>query len=89
MKQFPEPQDRADGRYTYLAAYAYALAQNGGDAAKAGFRRQDLCQCAGLRHRWPCCPQTFAEREIGDVLVTFEAETKSIAKQYADQGFGR
>ena len=31
--------------------------------------------------------QTFAEREIGDVLVTFEAETKSIAKQYADQGF--
>ena len=30
--------------------------------------------------------QTFVEREIGDVLVTFETETRQIAAQYADRG---
>ena len=33
--------------------------------------------------------QTFAEREIGDVLVTFEAETAQIAEEYAAQGLER
>ncbi len=32
---------------------------------------------------------TFAEKDIGDVLITFEAETGGIAKQYADKGFER
>ncbi|HEY5755128.1 MAG TPA: sulfate ABC transporter substrate-binding protein, partial [Steroidobacter sp.] len=32
---FPNPKTSGNGRYTYLAAYAYALAQNKGDATKA------------------------------------------------------
>ncbi len=30
---------------------------------------------------------TFVEREIGDVIITFEAETKAIAKQYGEDKF--
>ena len=30
---------------------------------------------------------TFVEREIGDVIITFEAETRSIAKQYGTDKF--
>ena len=32
---FPNPKTSGNARYTYLAAYAYALEQNGGDDAKA------------------------------------------------------
>ena len=87
---FPNPKTSGNARYTYLAAYAYGLAQNGGDAAKA----QELVK--GIFANVPvfdtggrASTQTFAERDIGDVLVTFEAETGAIAKQYADKGFER
>ncbi|MFH5776168.1 sulfate ABC transporter substrate-binding protein [Paracoccus sp. NGMCC 1.201697] len=85
---FPNPKTSGNGRYTYLAAYAYALAQDGGDDAKAQefvgniFANVPVFDTGGR-----AATQTFAEREIGDVLVTFEAETKGIAKQYADQGY--
>ena len=30
---------------------------------------------------------TFAERGLGDVLISFESEVNNIRKQYEDQGF--
>lgn len=85
---FPNPKTSGNARYTYLAAYAYALAQNGGDAAKAQeFVGKIFANVPVFDTGGRAATQTFAERQIGDVLVTFEAETKSIAKQYADQGF--
>jgi sulfate transport system substrate-binding protein len=30
---------------------------------------------------------TFVEREIGDVLITFESETNGIRREYGDKGF--
>ena len=36
---FPNPKTSGNARYTYLAAYAYALAQNGGDQAAAQVER--------------------------------------------------
>ncbi len=32
---------------------------------------------------------TFVEREIGDVLITFEAETRGIAKEFGADKFER
>ena len=32
---------------------------------------------------------TFVEREIGDVLITFEAETRGIAKEFGEDKFER
>jgi len=85
---FPNPKTSGNGRYTYLAAYAYALAQDGGDDAKAQeFVGKIFANVPVFDTGGRAATQTFAEREIGDVLVTFEAETKGIAKQYADQGF--
>ena len=85
---FPNPKTSGNARYTYLAAYAYALAQNDGDADKAQeFVGKIFANVPVFDTGGRAATQTFAEREIGDVLVTFEAETKSIAKQYADQGF--
>lgn len=85
---FPNPKTSGNGRYTYLAAYAYALAQDGGDDAKAQeFVGKIFANVPVFDTGGRAATQTFAEREIGDVLVTFEAETKGIAKQYADQGY--
>ena len=87
---FPNPRTSGNARYTYLAAFAYALEQNDGDedAAEAFvtaiFDNVPVFDTGGRG-----ATQTFAERNIGDVLVTFEAETGGIAAAYADQGLER
>jgi sulfate transport system substrate-binding protein len=49
---FPNPKTSGNARYTYLAAYASALEQNGGDAAKAEASVKKLpSQRARVRHR--------------------------------------
>ena len=87
---FPNPKTSGNARYTYLAAYAAGLKDSGGDQAAA----QDLVR--GIFAGVPvfdtggrAATQTFAERGIGDVLVTFEAETGGIAAAYADQNLLR
>lgn len=85
---FPNPKTSGNGRYTYLAAYAYALTQPGGSDEKAQeFVGKILSHVPVFDTGGRAATQTFTERNIGDVLVTFEAETKGIAKQYADQGY--
>lgn len=87
---FPNPKTSGNARYTYLAAYAYALAQNGGDEAAAqDFVRSIFASVPVFDTGGRAATQTFAERGIGDVLVTFEAETGQIAEQYAAEGFER
>lgn len=87
---FPNPKTSGNGRYTYLAAYAYGLEQNGNDPAKAQeFVGKIFANVPVFDTGGRASTQTFAEREIGDVLITFEAETGGIAAQYADAGFER
>jgi sulfate transport system substrate-binding protein len=87
---FPNPRTSGNARYTYLAAYAYALETNGGDhEAVQEFVRQIFASVPVFDTGGRAATQTFAERGIGDVLVTFEAETGQIAELYADQGFER
>lgn len=85
---FPNPKTSGNGRYTYLAAYAYALTQEGGTPEKAQeFVGKIFANVPVFDTGGRAATQTFAERNIGDVLITFEAETKGIAKQYEAQGF--
>ncbi len=87
---FPNPKTSGNARYTHLAAYAHALAANGGDpeAAKE-FSRTFFSRVPVFDTGGRAATQTFAERGIGDVLVTFEAETGGIAAAYADQNLVR
>lgn len=87
---FPNPKTSGNARYTYLAAYAYALETNCGDHAQAQeFVRAILSSVPVFDTGGRAATQTFAERNIGDVLITFEAETGGIAQEYADAGFER
>jgi sulfate transport system substrate-binding protein len=87
---FPNPKTSGNARYTYLAAYAYGLEKFGGDHAQTQeFVTSILSSVPVFDTGGRAATQTFAEREIGDVLVTFEAETGGIAAEYAAQGFER
>ena len=85
---FPNPKTSGNARYTYLAAYAYALSQPDGSPEKAQeFVGKIFANVPVFDTGGRASTQTFTERNIGDVLVTFEAETKGIAAQYVDQGY--
>lgn len=70
----PNPKTSGNGRYTYLGAWSY-VRKNGGDDAKAIdfeqalFRNVPVLDTGGRG-----ATTTFAQRSIGDVLVTFENE---------------
>jgi sulfate transport system substrate-binding protein len=80
---FPNPKTSGNGRYTYLAAYAYALDANQGDQGKAkDFVTRLLANVPVFDTGGRGATTTFVERDIGDVLVTFEAEVTAIRKEY-------
>ncbi|TBN44130.1 sulfate ABC transporter substrate-binding protein [Paracoccus subflavus] len=87
---FPNPKTSGNARYTYLAAYAYALDKNNGDQAAAqAFVKSIFDNVPVFDQGGRAATATFAERGIGDVLITFEAETGGIARQYADADLER
>ena len=75
----PNPKITGNGRYSYLAAWAFALKKSGGDEAKARvfvaelFRHVPVLDSGGR-----AATTTFAQRGIGDVLLTFENEVNLI-----------
>jgi len=80
---FPNPKTSGNARYTYLAAYAYALDKFKGDETKAEeFVRTLLGNVAVFDTGGRAATTTFVEREIGDVLITFEAEVNGIKKEF-------
>jgi len=85
---FPNPKTSGNGRYTYLAAYGAGLRKFDGDEAKtAEFVKKIFANVPVFDTGGRAATQTFAEREIGDVLITFEAEVHGIAAQYEKAGY--
>jgi sulfate/thiosulfate transport system substrate-binding protein len=81
---FPNPKTSGNGRYSYLSAYAYALEKNKGDAAKASaFVQQLLANVPVFDTGGRGATTTFIERQIGDVLITFESEVNAIKQEYS------
>jgi sulfate/thiosulfate-binding protein len=71
----PNPKTSGGARWVYLAAWGYALQKNGGDAAKAkqfvsAFYKNVPVLDSGARG----ATTTFAQRGIGQVLVSWENE---------------
>lgn len=85
---FPNPKTSGNARYTYLAAYAWALEEYKGDTAKADeYIKKMLSNVPVFDTGGRGSTTTFVERETGDVLITFEAETAAVVKQYGDDKF--
>ncbi|MCS0495026.1 thiosulfate ABC transporter substrate-binding protein CysP [Ancylobacter sp. GSK1Z-4-2] len=85
---FPNPKTSGNARYTYLAAYAYALEKFGGDTAKAdAFVKKLFSNVVVFDTGGRGATTSFVEREQGDVLITFEAEVISVKDAYKDKNF--
>ncbi|NHQ87924.1 sulfate ABC transporter substrate-binding protein [Iodobacter sp. HSC-16F04] len=84
----PNPKTSGNGRYTYLAAWGYAAKLPGGNDAKARefvasvFKNIPVLDAGGR-----AATTTFMQRQIGDVLVTFENEAEMIAKEFGRGNF--
>jgi len=85
---FPNPKTSGNARYTYLAAYAYGLSKFNGDHAKTQeFMKKFLSNVPVFDTGGRASTTTFVDRNIGDVLITFEAEVNAAKKEYGDKGF--
>ncbi len=85
---FPNPKTSGNGRYTYLAATAYAKEKFNNDQAKvAEFVKKLFDNVPVFDTGGRASTTTFVEREIGDVLVTFESETTGIRKEFGEGEF--
>ena len=80
----PNPKTAGNGRYTYLAAWGSVL-KNGGKEAQARelvgriFKNVPILDAGGR-----AATTTFTQRQIGDVLVTFENEVSMVRAEFGD-----
>ena len=80
----PSPKTSGGARWNYLAAWGYALAQPGGDDAKArAFVSKLYKNVPVLDSGARGATTTFVERKIGDVLITWENEAILSVKEFA------
>ncbi len=83
----PNPKTSGNGRYSYLAAWG-SVVKNGGDEKKARdfvarlFKNVPVLDSGGRG-----ATTTFAQRGIGDVLLTFENEVYLIEKELGGDQF--
>ena len=77
------PKTGANGKYTYLAALAWAKRQPGAsdDSAKA-FLKAVFANVLALEKGGRAATTTFAQRGLGDVLITFESEVFRIEQEF-------
>ncbi|MGH6760071.1 MAG: sulfate ABC transporter substrate-binding protein [Phyllobacterium sp.] len=85
---FPNPKTSGNARYTYLAAMAYAKETfNNDDAKVEEFIKKVFANVPVFDTGGRAATTTFAEREIGDVLITFEAEVLGTIKQLGEDKY--
>ena len=83
----PNPKTSGNGRYSYLAAWGYALKKSAGDEKSArDFVTKLFANVPVLDTGGRGATTTFADRGIGDVLLTFENEAALVQKQFPDDG---
>ncbi|MCI0540477.1 MAG: sulfate ABC transporter substrate-binding protein [Verrucomicrobiales bacterium] len=84
----PNPKTSGNGRYSYLAAYGYVLKKKGGDETRARefvgrlFNSVPVLDTGGRG-----ATTTFAQRGLGDVLLTFENEVQLTLKEFGADKF--
>lgn len=84
----PNPKTSGGARWNYLAAWAYAREKNGGDEAKAQeFVGKLLKNVPVLDSGARGSTTTFAQRELGDVLLAWENEAFLSFKEFGEDKF--
>lgn len=83
----PNPKTSGNGRYTYLAAWGYALNKSGNEAAAKDFVTKLFANVPVLDGGGRGATTTFTQRGIGDVLVTFENEAVLLDKELGGDQF--
>lgn len=84
----PNPKTSGGARWNYLAAWAYAREKNGGDEAKAKeFVGQLFKNVPVLDSGARGSTTTFAQRELGDVLLAWENEAFLSFKEFGEDKF--
>ena len=82
------PKVTGNGRYTFLGAYGYALKAHNSDDAKAReYMKKLLANVEVFENGGRAATTTFVQRNIGDVLITFENEANLSAKQFGAEQF--
>ncbi len=83
----PNPKTSGNGRYTYLAAWGYALDKSGSEAGARDFATKLFANVPVLDGGGRGATTTFTQRDVGDVLVTFENEAILIAQELGASKF--
>ena len=82
------PKVTGNGRYTFLGAYGYGLKANNNDDAKTReYVKKMLSNVEVFENGGRAATTTFVQRNIGDVLITFENEANLSAKQFGNGEF--
>lgn len=83
----PNPKTSGNGRYSYLAAWGHVLKKTGEEAKAKAFVTQLFKNVPVLDTGGRGATTTFVQREIGDVLLTFENEVYLIKKELGNDQF--
>ena len=78
------PKTGGNGRMAYLAAWSYARKKGLNDAAAAEFVTKLFKNVPVLAKGGRDATTIFLQRNIGDVLVTFESEVISVDKEFGE-----
>ncbi|MGR4869810.1 sulfate ABC transporter substrate-binding protein [Variovorax sp. LARHSF232] len=76
------PKTGGNGRYAYLAAWGYVKKKGGSDAQAAEFVGKLFKNVPILARGGRDATAAFLQRNIGDVLITFESEVVSIDREF-------
>jgi len=83
----PNPKTSGNGRYTYLAAWGYALQKSKSESAAREFVTRLFANVPVLDGGGRGATTTFTQRDVGDVLVTFENEAVAIGAELGADKF--
>ena len=76
------PKTGGNGRYAYLAAWGYVRKTGGTDAQAAEFVARLYKNVPVLARGGRDATTAFLQRNIGDVLITFESEVESVNREF-------
>lgn len=83
----PNPKTSGNARYSYLAAWGYALRKLGNEERAKLFINELFKHVPILTTGGRAATTSFIQHNIGDVLLTFENEASLIAKDIGDEAF--